>query len=215
VKRRAFVVALSAAAAATPRALRAEVIAPMDAIARLFTAPSLREAWFTPLFLASVPLDQVRTIIANVADTLGPYASIVPNGSAYTVAFARGTIQANASLDASGAFSGLLFSRMQSAAAHDRLAAIFGPDPVPAAWFSSRFLSAVPLERSHRIIDALKAQYGAFRGVTPAADGTYTLAFAGGRLTALIYLGPDGKIEGLIFRPLGAAAEPAGATKPA
>lgn len=172
-----------------------------DALARLFTAPDLQAAWFTPVFLAQVPLAQSRSIVAETVATLGPYVSIAPNGKSYTMTFARGTIQAEGALDASGAFAGLLFSRMQSAAASERLTAILSSGAPPAAWFSDRFLSQVPIDQVDAVLAAVKTQYGAFVKVSPAKDGTYDAAFAKGNAHALIYLGPDSKVEGLILQP--------------
>lgn len=172
-----------------------------EAIARLFTAPAVEPAWFSSIFLAAVPLDKVRSILADIVTTLGPFQGIAPNRSRYTLTFAHGTIQADAKLDGTGAFTGLLFSRMQSAPAADRLAALFRTHPLPAAWFSDRFLAAIPVEKSGAIVAAMLDQYGNFVSATPSKDGSYDVEFANGSANALIFLGPEGKIEGLIFQP--------------
>ena len=65
-----------------------------DAIARLFTAGALQPAWFTPTMLAAAPVERTRSIIDGIVAELGPYQSIAPNRSRFTVTFARGTIQA-------------------------------------------------------------------------------------------------------------------------
>jgi hypothetical protein len=172
-----------------------------DAIARLFTSPAVESAWFDATFLASVPLAKVHSICSDVTATLGAYRAIAPNGTSYTLTFDRGTIQAEAVVDAGGIFTGLGFSRMQSRAAEERLTALLQMDIVPAAFFNDLFLAAVPLEAVTAIIGAMKAQSGAFRSIFASGDGTYDVAFAKGRYTARIYLGPDGKILGLIFQP--------------
>jgi hypothetical protein len=195
-----FVLA-TAAAAFVPGPAAAGPVAPADAVARLFTAALLSPSWFAPLFLAQAPLEEIRGIVADIEGALGPYESIQPNGNGYTVAFQHGTIQANATLDASGAFTALLFSRMQSPDAAARIAAIFNATTIPAAWFSARFLAAVPIDKVHAVTVALKAQLGAFQSVSAAADGTYTARFSNGNADILIFLGADGKVEGLIARP--------------
>jgi hypothetical protein len=200
MQRRVFVLAaLSAACVPAPAA--ADAIAPGAAVARLFTSALLAPAWFTPLFLAQVSLDEIRGIVADIEGALGPYESIQPNGNGYTVAFQHGTIQANATLDASGAFTALLFSRMQSPDAAARVAAIFNAATIPATWFSAHFLAAIPIDKVRAVTTALKAQLGTFQSVTAAPDGTYTARFSNGRADIVIFLGADGKVEGLIARP--------------
>lgn len=199
MKRRAFVLT-AAAAAYVPSGAVAQTVSAADAIARLFTAPQLQSAWFTPVFLAAVSLADLKTILDGITGALGPYQSIAPNGKNYTVTFARGTVQAGATLDASGAFGGLLFSRMQSPLAAERVTDVFQTLPIPAAWFSDRFLAAVPIEKIRAIVAAIQTQFGAFQSAKPAPDGTYNLTFANGTASALVFLGSDGKIEGLIVQ---------------
>jgi hypothetical protein len=172
-----------------------------DAIARLFTSPTIEPAWFDSAFLASVPLVKVQSICSDVLATLGAYRDLAPNGTSYKLTFDRGTIQAEAVTDGNGVFTSLGFNRMQSRAAEERLTAILQMEVVPAAFFSDLFLAAVPLETVTAIIGDIKAQYGAFRSIFASVDGTYDVAFAKGRHTTRIYLGPDGKILGLIFQP--------------
>jgi hypothetical protein len=193
--------ALAAAAACAPGAVAAQTIAPADAIARLFTAPALQAAWFTPLFLAGVTLADLKTDLASMVGALGPYQSIAPNGDGYAVTFARGSVQATATLDASGAFTALYFGRMQSAPAAERVIALFRTTPIPADWFSPRVLNVLPIDRIRAIAAALLAKYGAFQQVVPAPDGTYTVTFTGGTASVNIFLGGNGKIEALLVRP--------------
>lgn len=200
MNRRAFALSIVAAGLA-PRIGVAQTVSLQEALARLFTAHDLQPAWFSPPFLAQVPIEQSRSIVAATVATLGPFVSAAPNGKSYTLTFARGSIQAEGALDASGAFTGLLFSRMQSAAASERLTAILSGGKPPAAWFSNRFLAQVPIDKVDSVLTAVKTQYGSFVKASPAKDGTYDIAFAKGKGHALIYLGPDGKIEGLILQP--------------
>jgi hypothetical protein len=171
-----------------------------DAIARIFTEPAIDPAWFSPGFLASVPMDKVAAILSDVVATLGAYKGIEPNDSSYTLTFVRGTLQAEAAVDDAGVFTGLTFNRMQSAIAEERLTALLQTSEIPTAWFSELFLAAVPLEQVTTIVSEMKTHSGAFRSIFAAPDGTYDVALAKGRYSARIYLGRDGKILGLIFR---------------
>ncbi len=172
-----------------------------EAIARLFTSPGIESAWFSPNFLATIPMEKVHSILSDILATLGAYRDIAPNGTSYTVTFDRGTLQAEAAIDEDGVFMKVGFNRMQSRAAEERLTALLQMDHVPPQFFSDLFLAAVPLATVTEVINGMKAQSGAFRSIFASLDGTYDVAFAKGRHTARIYLGPDGKILGLIFQP--------------
>jgi hypothetical protein len=194
--------ALSLIAVALARGTARAAGTPMtDAIGRLFTAPALEPAWFAAGELADVPLDAWRTVLDDITRTLGPYRSVTPNGATSTVAFANGTVQATAALDANGAFTRLLFDRMQSAAAASRLTALFQTTPVPAAWFSDSTLQLAPIDRLNTMFGAIATQFGAFQKATPARDGTYTVTFAKGALSFSVFLDGDGKIDELRFVP--------------
>jgi hypothetical protein len=171
------------------------------AFARLFTAAQIPATWFAPSFLIAVPIEQVRGIVASVVATLGAYQSITPNPAGFTATFARGTVQLQGLLDTTGAFTGLLVSAMQTPLIAQRLQAMFGADPVPAAWFSDRFLRSFPIDQVHATIDSIKSQGGAFLDVVPQPDGTYDLTFVSQHIEALAFLGPDGSFEVLRFRP--------------
>ncbi len=198
--RTTFVLA-AGTALAFPAVAFAKPMSLQDAIARLFTAPAVQAAWFTPEFLAAVPLEKAQGIVTGLVTTLGAYQSIAPNKSRFTVTFARGTIQAEGTLDASGAFSGLLLSRMQSPAVADRLAGLFHTTPIPVAWFSAAMLGAIPIDRIADIITSMTTKYGAFERVTPALDGSYDVIFANGSASAIAFLDTDGEFVGLLFQP--------------
>jgi hypothetical protein len=201
VKRTTFVLGTWAALAFPVAATAKTTLTFADAVARMFTAPAVQSAWFTAEFLAAVPLARAQAIVGDLTTTLGAYQSIQPNGSRYTVTFARGTIQAEGTLDASGAFAGLLFSRMQSAAVADRLAGLFHTKPIPVAWFSAAMLGVVPIGQIEDIIAAMTTKYGAFDRVTPAKDGSYDVAFANGSASAIAFLDAEGEFVGLLFQP--------------
>jgi hypothetical protein len=172
-----------------------------DALARLFTSPAVEPAWFSSDFLNAVPIEKVFSILSDVIATLGAYQGIDPNGTSFTLTFAKGTIQAEATLNADEAFATLAFSRMQSKLAEERLTAILQTSHVPPAWFSDLYLAAVPIAQVTAMLDDVKMQAGAFRNIFPANDGTYDITLARGRYNARIYLGPDSKILALVFRP--------------
>jgi hypothetical protein len=205
MKRASFVPLAAAVVAAVPLAGRAQTPAPAlsvpDAFTRLFTAPSVQAAWFTPSYLASFPLDKLDAFVSDLKVALGQFASIAPNGPGYTATFANGTVQVAGTLDASGSFATMQISRMQSHAVAERLAALFSTVPIPAAWFSDLFLAQIKIEQLRTVIDGIKTQFGAIPAIAPAKDGTYDLAFIHGHLSAFVYLAGDGKIEGLIFQP--------------
>jgi hypothetical protein len=197
--RRTFVV-LAGAALAAPLAAGAQTLTLGDAIGRLFTSHAYQPSWFAA-GAGFPPPATLQSVVAGFATTLGPYQSIAPNGTRFTITFAHGTMQAEGALDASGAFTSLLFSRMQSKAAADRLAALFTAESIPAAWFSDRFLQALSLERIRSAIAAIKAQNGAFTSITPRQDGSYDLAFAKGHVSGVIDIGPGDVIEDFDLLP--------------
>jgi len=173
-----------------------------EAIEQLFTAPALDPAWFSATFLAAVPMERATSILSDLVGTLGAYQSLAPNGASFALTFARGSVQAEATLDENGAFATLSFNRMQSKVAEERLTAILQTSHVPPAWFNDLFLAAVPMDHIIAMLEGIKARSGAFRSIFPVADGSYDVMLTKGRYNARIYLGRDGKILGLIFTPL-------------
>jgi hypothetical protein len=200
MQRNAFILSLAAAASA-PRFVAAQTLSVQDAITRLFTATTLQPAWFTPDMLAVAPVERTRSIIDGIVAALGPYQSIAPNRSRFTVTFAHGTVQIEGKVDDSGAFAGLFFSRMQGPAATQSLTTFFKADPMPDTLFSDKFLASIPIEKSRALAGRLQEQFGSFVSATTVQDGSYDVEFANGSATALIFLGPADKIEGLVFRP--------------
>ncbi len=198
MNRRLFAL-LAAAAAAAPLPARSQSLTFADAVARLFTAKSYDAAWFAPN-LGFPPPATMQTVIAGLVATLGPYQSIAPNGSTYTVTFAHGTMQVQGTI-ADGAFTSLLFNRMQSKAAADKLAALFSADTIPPAWFSDRFLAAISIDKIRAAIAAIKGQEGPFTSVSPRKDGTYDVIFGKGHITGTIDVDAAGVIQDMDFLP--------------
>jgi len=202
MNRRVFAAGAAGVIALAGSGARADTLDTRAAIARLFTAPAVQEAWFEPAFLAAVPLPKIQAILAGIVARLGPFQSVAPNGAAFTAHFANGMAQVRAALDAGGAFSGLQFYGFQDAASLARLNALLtATDPIPADWFAASFLAAVPIERVRTVIAGLKDQLGAFSAAQPAVDGTYDVVFAKGTVSGMIDLDTAGKVDGLLFRP--------------
>lgn len=200
MKRAAFLLGIAAAGAAAVPA-RADAISAEDAIARLFTAATIDGDWFAPGFLAAIPIGRVRALIADIRGALGAYRDVTPNGVTFTVDFAQGSVQAAAAIDRDGLMTALVLGRMQSAAAADQIANLFTTESVPPAWFSEAMLAGVPIDRIRALLATMKSQLGAFGNVVAVRDGSYDLAFENGHAIGIIFLGADGKIEGLVFRP--------------
>jgi hypothetical protein len=192
-------VMLAGAALAAPRPAGAESLTFADAVARLFTAHALDAAWFAPN-AGFPPPATLQSVLAGFVATLGAYTSIAPNGAAYTLTFAHGTMQVQGTI-ADGTFTSLLFSRMQCKAAADRLAALFTTDPIPAAWFNDHFLAVISIDKLRAAIAGIKAQNGAFTGVAPVKDGSYDVAFAHGHVIAVIDINADGVVQDIDLLP--------------
>jgi hypothetical protein len=90
---------------------------------------------------------------------------------------------------------------MQGPAATQSLTTFFKADPMPDTLFSDKFLASIPIEKSRALAGRLQEQFGSFVSATTVQDGSYDVEFANGSATALIFLGPADKIEGLVFRP--------------
>src|SRR5271165_4608569 len=94
--------------------------AQVDAQSRLttlFTTEPIPAEWFATSFLAQVPIEQVRRVVASYETQLGSYKSLraLPDGS-YEVAFTHGTTNATIHLDAQGKIEGLIFKAPKPAA---------------------------------------------------------------------------------------------------
>lgn len=86
----------------------------VSALQRLFSAPVPSPEWFTPEFLAQVPLAQLRALLAQTTDGLGAFRQVAFDGG-YVLEFERGRVPVRSlDLDASGRVSGLLVGTPQS-----------------------------------------------------------------------------------------------------
>lgn len=82
---------------------------PQAALERLFTSDPIAADWFAPDFLAAVPVNQVRQIIAQLKAELGPYQSVQVVGQEYRVLLERGFVPTNIVLNGQGQIAGLFF----------------------------------------------------------------------------------------------------------
>lgn len=113
----AFALALSAPlfpAAAQPLAPPPADSSPHEAMyENLFTKP-MRAEWFSPLFLAQVPVGQIEVIVGQYVAILGPYEGVTGTPPEFTLHFAKGTAPSVLSLNAGGQVEGLWFGPPQA-----------------------------------------------------------------------------------------------------
>jgi beta-lactamase class A len=95
--------------AARPSHADTPPITPEDAIKRLFASPQLDPAWFTPEFLAVVPIPQGQQIVDQYRAQVGALLDVKPQGGSFEMVFERGTARATINLNSSGVIAGLHF----------------------------------------------------------------------------------------------------------
>lgn len=83
-------------------------IAPLAAIARLFTSEQIQNDWFAPSFLAQVPVSPEQ-VITSLKTALGTYQGVQEEGKDYRVIFERGSVPTKIVLNSTGQITGLLF----------------------------------------------------------------------------------------------------------
>ena len=91
-----------------------KTISPKAALERLFTSEQIKPEWFAPEFLAPVPIEQVRQIIAVLKIQLGGYEGVENNGQDYLVKFNQALVPVKIVLNKQGQISGLLFEPPQA-----------------------------------------------------------------------------------------------------
>jgi beta-lactamase class A len=79
------------------------------ALHRLLAEPVASAGWFSPSFLAVVPLDQLQPVLDSLRQSLGEYRSLQGSGGDFTVHFDRGTLPASIAVNAAGQITSLLF----------------------------------------------------------------------------------------------------------
>ncbi|MBD2515738.1 serine hydrolase [Nostoc sp. FACHB-973] len=90
-----------------------ESISPKAALERLFTSQKIQNEWFTPDFLAQVPIEKLRQIIDELKNQLGTYESVQNNLQDYLVIFSQGSVPTKIVLNSKGQISGLFFEQPQ------------------------------------------------------------------------------------------------------
>lgn len=85
-------------------------LTPAAALARLFTAETWEEGWFTPEVLAQVPIAQLQMIVGQIASGLGEFLGVEGSGTQYQVVFTEGSVPTTIVLDTQGRIAGLWFS---------------------------------------------------------------------------------------------------------
>lgn len=101
---------LSGGALGTPLALAQGDITPAAALERLLTAEALEAEWFTPEFLAELPLGQTQAIVRQITAGLGQLQAIEGSGMQYQAIFDNGVLPTQILLDGQGRIAGIFFS---------------------------------------------------------------------------------------------------------
>ena len=86
-----------------------QVIAPKQALERLFTVRPAQEDWFGPDFLKQVPVAMVNQIVASLEAQLGAYQGVRLEGQDFVVFFERGEVPTRIALDEQGRITTLFF----------------------------------------------------------------------------------------------------------
>jgi beta-lactamase class A len=99
-------------------------ITPVKALERFFQTDTAAADWFTPGFLAAVPIAQVQTIITQIKQELGKFEAVVPEGEGFTLKFSKGSVPAKIVLTADHKIAGLIFggSALKVASLEDAIA---------------------------------------------------------------------------------------------
>ena len=89
-----------------------QVPPPRMVLQRLLTTSQVEEQWFTPAFLAQVPVSRLAAVLQQIEAQLGAYRQVEGDSSPFTVLFEHGTATAQIQLDADGRIAGLLFQNL-------------------------------------------------------------------------------------------------------
>lgn len=105
----AAILLLQVAALAVAMTSSAAGEAEISRLQQLFSAPETADKLFSASFLAAVPADQVKAIIAQLTGAVGRPVTFSEDGHGYAVETATHVIPVQMSLDADGRIAGLLF----------------------------------------------------------------------------------------------------------
>lgn len=97
---------------------------PAQVLERFFKSDKVSSDWFTPEFLAAVPIDQIQLIINQLKQELGPLESAIPDGEGFLLKFSQGSVPTQITLTSKGKIAGLFFSppRKKIASLEDAIA---------------------------------------------------------------------------------------------
>ncbi|MFI5301518.1 MAG: serine hydrolase, partial [Polyangiales bacterium] len=79
------------------------------AVTRLLSAPEAQARWFSPAFLAAVPIEKIRGVVGDMRAHAGAFVSIASRPDSMTVRFERGRSVTRAAIDSEGRFTTLWF----------------------------------------------------------------------------------------------------------
>ncbi len=91
-----------------------ESISPKAALQRLFTSEKIENEWFTPDFLAQVPLEKLQKIIDGLKKQLGTYENVQNNLQDYLIIFSQASVPTKIVLNNKAQISGLFFEPPQA-----------------------------------------------------------------------------------------------------
>jgi beta-lactamase class A len=79
------------------------------ALQRLLTTTPIQADWFTPDFLAQVPVAQVQSILVSLQTELGAFQRVEAKGNDQQLVFENGIVPTKIAVNAKGQIAGLLF----------------------------------------------------------------------------------------------------------
>jgi beta-lactamase class A len=85
-------------------------LSPAQVLERFFKTDKVSADWFTPEFLAAVPIEQVQLIVSQIKQELGVLESVEPESTGFLLKFSQGSVPAQIVLTDEGKVVGLLFS---------------------------------------------------------------------------------------------------------
>ncbi|MDV6375180.1 serine hydrolase [Deinococcus arenicola] len=207
----AFLIAAAPAQAQT----QAQAMTQTEALTRLLSAPDIKAEWFSPDFLAQVPLETVAAQLKSVSATYGKFIRMDTLQNYPLAVYERGTLViTSAPLDAQerlasfGAATGPASMSADPAAAKSEqvkaaalLEKLFNSDPLDLSLISPSFLEQSSAEDLTGVLTSIRTGYGALKSVE-IADGGYRLTFEKGEWDATsVSLDDQGRFTSLLLRP--------------
>lgn len=100
----------------------AQQVEPEAAIERVFTADRLEEDWFSPAFLAALPLPDIEAFIKTYVSRHGAFRSVTGQAGEYVIELEKAEVPALLALDPQGRIAGLRLQEAIPLASLDELA---------------------------------------------------------------------------------------------